>query len=175
LQWSIVRSGIFDPWPRSPGIWPWPGPLPEKYTFTSITRVPVVQIEQIRAHLNSCLAQELLWDQSPWSPATVAYSLIRPKTHISNIGHDGTLSFRNFVMLVKKFKNHNFEPILAYGHDLAKVPEFRNWAWWYSIGWKFHTDDKKSYQPTTKKCAPYFRGNTEFPIYLIFEARKRDF
>jgi hypothetical protein len=23
--------------------------------------------------------------------------------------------------------------------------------------------------PTTKKCAPYFRGNTEFPIYLKFE------
>jgi hypothetical protein len=20
--------------------------------------------------------------------------------------------------------------------------------------------------PTTKKCAPYFRGNTEFPIYI---------
>jgi hypothetical protein len=25
--------------------------------------------------------------------------------------------------------------------------------------------------PTTKKCAPYFRGNTEFPIYLKFEAK----
>jgi hypothetical protein len=28
-----------------------PGPLPKKYTFTSITRVPVVQIEQMRGHL----------------------------------------------------------------------------------------------------------------------------
>jgi hypothetical protein len=23
--------------------------------------------------------------------------------------------------------------------------------------------------PTTKKCAPYFRGNTEFPIYSVFQ------
>jgi hypothetical protein len=53
------------------------------------------------------------------SPAPVAYSLIRPKSHISNIRHDGTLSFRNFIMKVKKIKIHNFEPILAYGHDPA--------------------------------------------------------
>jgi hypothetical protein len=33
LQWSIVRSGILGPWPRSPGIWPWPGPLPKKLHF----------------------------------------------------------------------------------------------------------------------------------------------
>jgi hypothetical protein len=49
----------------------------------------------------------------------VPYSLIRPKFHISNIGHDGTLSLRNFIMMVKKFKNHNFEPVLAYGYDPA--------------------------------------------------------
>jgi hypothetical protein len=30
--------------------------------------------------------------------------------------------------MIKKFKNHNFEPILAYGHDPAKVPKFQNWA-----------------------------------------------
>jgi hypothetical protein len=58
----------------------------------------------------------------------VAYSLIRPKSHISNIGHDGTLSFRNFIMMVKKIKNHNFEPIFAYGHDPAKVSKFQNWT-----------------------------------------------
>jgi hypothetical protein len=49
----------------------------------------------------------------------VAYSLIRPKSHISDIGHDGTLSFRNFIMKVKNIKIHNFEPILAYGHGPA--------------------------------------------------------
>jgi hypothetical protein len=30
--------------------------------------------------------------------------------------------------MVNKFKIHNFEPILAYGHDAAKVPKFQNWA-----------------------------------------------
>jgi hypothetical protein len=47
----------------------------------------------------------------------VAYPLIRPKSHISNIGHDGTLSFGNFIMMFKNFKNHNFEALyftLAY-------------------------------------------------------------
>jgi hypothetical protein len=31
----------------------------------------------------------------------VAYFLIRPKSHISNIRHDGILSFRNFIIKVK--------------------------------------------------------------------------
>jgi hypothetical protein len=31
----------------------------------------------------------------------VAYSLIRPKSQITNIRHDGTLSFRNFIIKVK--------------------------------------------------------------------------
>jgi hypothetical protein len=35
----------------------------------------------------------------PWSAAHVAYSLIRPKSQISNIRHDGTLSIGNFFML----------------------------------------------------------------------------
>jgi hypothetical protein len=48
-------------------------------------------------------------------------------------------------MKVKTLKIHNFEPILAHGHDPAQVPKFQNWARWYSIDWKFHTDDKKSY------------------------------
>ena len=30
---SIVRSGIWDSWPRSPGFGPWPGPLPRKRRF----------------------------------------------------------------------------------------------------------------------------------------------
>jgi hypothetical protein len=31
----------------------------------------------------------------------VAYSLIRPKSQISNIRHDGTLSIGNFMMMMK--------------------------------------------------------------------------
>jgi hypothetical protein len=33
LQWSMVRSGVLDPWPGSPVIWLWPGPLPRKIQF----------------------------------------------------------------------------------------------------------------------------------------------
>jgi hypothetical protein len=87
----------------------------------------VVQIEQMRAHLEGLSARIVMSSES-MSPAPVAYSLIRPKSHFSNIGHDGTLSFRNFIKMVKKFKNHNFEPIWAYGHDPAKVPKFQNWS-----------------------------------------------
>jgi hypothetical protein len=35
----------------------------------------------------------------PWSSAPVAYSPIRPKSQIFNIGHDYTLWIRNFMML----------------------------------------------------------------------------
>jgi hypothetical protein len=85
----------------------------------------VVQIEQISAHLKG-LGKRIVMSSGmssgPWSLAPVAYS------HISNIRRDGTLSIRNFIMMLKIFKNHNFEPILAYVHDPAKVPKFQNWA-----------------------------------------------
>jgi hypothetical protein len=45
----------------------------------------------------------------PWSAALMAYSQIRPKSQISNVGHDGTLSIRNFILMVKELKNPNFE------------------------------------------------------------------
>jgi hypothetical protein len=46
----------------------------------------------------------------PWSAAPMAYSPIRPKSLILNVGHDGTLSIRNFILMVNKLnKNPNFE------------------------------------------------------------------
>jgi hypothetical protein len=74
----------------------------------------VVQIEQMRAHLKGLSARIVMSSET--------------KSHISNIGHDGALSLRNFIMMVKKSKNHNFEPFLAYGHDPAKFPKFQNWT-----------------------------------------------
>jgi hypothetical protein len=44
----------------------------------------------------------LLWAQVFRSFEHVAYSSIRPKFLIFNIRHDGTLSFRNFIMMVKQ-------------------------------------------------------------------------
>jgi hypothetical protein len=50
-----------------------------------------------------------------------------PKSHISNIGHDGILSFSNFMLMVKKHRNLNFEPLhfIGLGHDPAKLPKFQ--------------------------------------------------
>jgi hypothetical protein len=59
-------------------------------------------------------------------------AMIRPKSQNFKIGHDGSLSIGNFILMIK---NH----ILIF-----QLPGTR---------------------PTTKKCAPFFRGNTEFPIY----------
>jgi hypothetical protein len=51
----------------------------------------------------------------PWSAAPMAYSPIRPKSQIPNVGHDGTLSIRNFILMVNKLKNPNFEPLSSIG------------------------------------------------------------
>jgi hypothetical protein len=51
----------------------------------------------------------------PWSAAPMAYSPIRPKSQISYVGHDGTLSTRNFILMVNKLKNPNFEPLSSIG------------------------------------------------------------
>jgi hypothetical protein len=51
----------------------------------------------------------------PWSAAPMAYSPIRPKSQISNVLHDGTLTIRNFILMVNKLKNPNFEPLSSIG------------------------------------------------------------
>jgi hypothetical protein len=57
----------------------------------------------------------------PWSATHVAYSLIRPKFQIPNIGHDGTLSIGNFMLMKKKTKNLEFEPLQPKNVLLASV------------------------------------------------------
>jgi hypothetical protein len=51
----------------------------------------------------------------PWSAAPMAYSPIRPKSQISNAGHDGALSIRNIILMVNKLKNPNIEPLSSIG------------------------------------------------------------
>jgi hypothetical protein len=51
----------------------------------------------------------------------VAYSLIRPKSQIPNIRHDGTLSIGNFMLMMKKHKNLEFEPLHRKNVLLASV------------------------------------------------------
>jgi hypothetical protein len=79
----------------------------------------VVRIEQIMAHLKGLSARIVMSSE---------FLVTWPKSHISNIRHDGILLFRNFIMMGKNVKNHNLEPILAYGHDPAKVPKIQNRA-----------------------------------------------
>jgi hypothetical protein len=96
------RAEILDPWPKSPGIWPWLGPLLRRIRFFK------------------------------YNLGSFAYSLIRPKSQIPNIRHDGTLSIGNMLMIKKTQES---------------------WIWTRAF----------------KKCAPCFRGNTEFPIYCYFQ------
>jgi hypothetical protein len=51
----------------------------------------------------------------------VAYSLIRPKSQISNIRHDGTLSIGNFMLMMKIPKNLEFHPVHPKNVLLASV------------------------------------------------------
>jgi hypothetical protein len=51
----------------------------------------------------------------------VAYSLIRPKSQIPNIRHDGTLSIGNFMLMIKKPKDLEFEPVHPKNVLLASV------------------------------------------------------
>jgi hypothetical protein len=55
------------------------------------------------------------------SAAHVAYSIIRPKSQIPNIRHDGTLSIGNFMLMMKKPKNLEFEPLYPKNVLLASV------------------------------------------------------
>jgi hypothetical protein len=73
-----------DPWPRSPGIWPVPGPLPKQSTFTSVTQVPVVQIEQMRAHLKGLSARIVM---SSESMVTCASGLLPNPAKVSYFQH----------------------------------------------------------------------------------------
>jgi hypothetical protein len=49
----------------------------------------------------------------PCSAALMAYSPIRPKSQISNVGHDGTLSIRNLLLMLKELKNPNFDAFVG--------------------------------------------------------------
>jgi hypothetical protein len=57
----------------------------------------------------------------PWSAAHVAFSLIRQKSQIPNIRHDGTLSIGNLMLMMKKPKNLEFKPLHPKNVLLASV------------------------------------------------------
>jgi hypothetical protein len=173
---SIVRSGIWDPWPRSPGIWPWPGPLPKKYTSTSITRVPKLQIEQMRAHLKGLSAKIVMSTKSmvTWpsgllpNPAKVPYFQYMAWWYsiVQKFHNDGKniqesqfwASMLQWPMAIIRPKSQNIKKghdgILSIGNIILII---KNQILLFQLPGNW---------PTTKKCAPYFRGDTEFPIYF---------
>jgi hypothetical protein len=55
------------------------------------------------------LAPGMVFLLDPWSSAAVAYSSIRPKSQIFNIRHDYALWIRNFMVMMKKPENLDFE------------------------------------------------------------------
>jgi hypothetical protein len=104
----------------------------------------------------------------PWSSAPVAYFSIRPKSQIFNIRHDYARWIRNFMVMMNKPRNLDFEtwPIIRpksqhsnIRHDgILSIRNFmlmKNNHFWCPVTCK-----------TQKKCAPYFRGNTQFSIYF---------
>jgi hypothetical protein len=71
---------------------------------------------------------------------------IRPKSQNSNIRHDGTLSIRNFMLMLKKPMDPNLEP-LCYMGSMAKIrskSQNTSMPWWCSIDQKINTE----YGPT---------------------------
>jgi hypothetical protein len=58
----------------------------------------------------------------PWSSAPVAYSSIRSKAQICNLGHDYALWIKNFMVMIQKPENLDFKNgPMANGHNPAEV------------------------------------------------------
>jgi hypothetical protein len=145
LQWSIVRSGILDPWPGSPGIWPWPDPYQEKYNFTSMTRVPTIRIGHMMARSKG-VSVRIIFNFRLLVICACGLLPIRPKSQNSNIRHDGTLSIRNLMLMLKKPMDPNLEPLCSMG-SMAMIrskSQNTNMPWWCSIDQKINTE----YGPT---------------------------
>jgi hypothetical protein len=63
----------------------------------------------MRELLQKVSAPGMFFVLNQWSSAAVAYSPIRPKSQIFNIGHDYALWIKNFMVMMKKPDNLNFE------------------------------------------------------------------
>jgi hypothetical protein len=104
----------------------------------------------------------------PWSSAPVAYSPIRPKYQNFNIGH-GSMD-QKFHGDDEKRKESQFWDLTLDSnikHDgILSIGNFMQ-----MINNHFARFQLPGYLSKTKKCAPYFRGNTQFPIYLNFRLK----
>jgi hypothetical protein len=158
-------------------------PYRKKYTYTSITRVPVVQIEQMRAHLKGLSARIVMSSESMVTcasgllpnPAKVPYfqykawwySIVQKFHNEVKKNQDSQFwayfGLRPWSGLSPKITKIGHDGILSIGNFILVI---KNQILLFQLPGNW---------PTTKKCAPYFRGNMEFPIYsyltLIFNTR----
>jgi hypothetical protein len=76
--------------------------------------------------LRKISAPEMFFVLDRWSSAPVAYSPIRPKFQIFNIGHDYALWTRNFMVMMKNPRTSilRLGP-KTNGHNPAKVLKFK--------------------------------------------------
>jgi hypothetical protein len=145
-SWKFAyKSGIWDRWPRSPGFRPYPGPSPKNIRYSEHNLSSCYQNWNFPSHglLRKISAPGMFFVLDQWSSAPVAYSPIRPKSQIFNIGHDYALWIRNFMVMMKNPRTSilRLSP-MSHGHNPAKVPKFKYKTWWYSINRKFPADDK---------------------------------
>jgi hypothetical protein len=151
-------------------------PYQKKYTFTSITRVPVVQIEQMRAHLKGLSARSVMSSEFIVTcasgllpnPAKVPFFQYKAWWYfiVQKFHNEGKKNLRFTILslfwptAMIRLKSQNYE----IGHDgILSIGNFilviKNHILLFQLPGNW---------PTTKKCAPYFRGNTEFPINFLF-------
>jgi hypothetical protein len=134
----------------------------------------------VRAPSKGLSTRNVFFVLYPWSSAPVACSSIRPKSQIFNTEHDYALWNRNFMVKIKKPENLDFETwsngprnpaiirpkcqnsnkrhdgILSIGNFMLMI--YNHFALFQLPGNLLKT----------KKCAPYFRGHRQFPIYRIY-------
>jgi hypothetical protein len=74
------------------------------------TQVSHMKIHSKSKSLNAEILRKshTLFAKSPLFRYTLL-AIIRPKSQISNVGHDGTLSIKIFLLMFKELKNPNFE------------------------------------------------------------------
>jgi hypothetical protein len=86
---------------------------------------------------------------------------------IPKIDDDGTLSIRNFVLMMVPWLKSTFEPkclvaYVAWGHiEATKIEKNAIWALWYSIDQQFHVDNEN-----TRKIQ-FWASVRDWPMTLI--------
>jgi hypothetical protein len=137
----------------------------------------MVQIEQMRAHLKGLSTRIVMITESMGTcvsgllpnPAKVPYFQYTAWWYsiVQKFHNDGKniqesqfwASLLQWPMAIIRPKSQNFkighDGILSIGNFILMI---KNHILLFQLSGN---------RPTTKKCAPYFRGNTEFPIYFF--------